>query len=66
MNLFLYGGMMCPFTGMGKMSPMGMSGGADDLWCVGIKIFLVVWVIFVPIVITARLDKIVKLLQDKK
>lgn len=65
MNLMLFGGMMCPY-GMvgGKMCPI--SGGMDDLWCVGIKIFLVVWVIFVPIVITARLDKIVKLLQDKK
>ena len=32
----------------------------------GIKVFLLVWVIFVPIVVTSRLEKIIKLLQEKK
>ncbi len=31
---------------------------------VGIRIFIVVWIIFVPIVITARLEKIIKLLEE--
>ena len=38
----------------------------DAIWGVGIKIFLVVWIIFVPIAITARLERIIKLLEDKK
>ena len=62
----LFGGMMCPFTmGPGKMCPIGTSD-MDMLVCIGVKIFLLVWVIFVPIVMTARLDKIIKLLQEKK
>ena len=61
----LFGGMMCPM--MGKMCPIGSGmAGCDPVVWMGIKIFFLVWVIFVPIVITARLDKIVKLLQDKK
>lgn len=35
-------------------------------WYMGIKIFLVVWIIFVPIVITRRLEQIIKLLKEKK
>ena len=37
-----------------------------EMWCVGIFIFLVVWIVFVPVAITARLEKIIKLLEDKK
>ncbi len=62
----LFGGVMCPITmGAGKMCPIG-SGDADMMLCIGIKIFLLVWVVFVPIVMTARLDKIIKLLSEKK
>lgn len=60
----LLGGMMCPFTMGGKMYPMGSD--ADMMICMGIKIFLLVWVIFVPIVVTNRLEKIIKLLSEKK
>ena len=38
----------------------------DSVLIMSVKIFLLVWIIAVPIVMTARLDKIVKLLQDKK
>ena len=47
------------------MCPLG-SGGAGHLWCFGLFVFLLVWIIFVPIVLSARLEKIIKLLQDKK
>ena len=43
-----------------------LAGIQDIIWAVGIKIFLVVWIIFVPIAITARLERIIKLLEDKK
>ncbi len=33
--------------------------------CFGIKIFLLVWIVFVPIVITNRLEKIIKLLEEE-
>ena len=55
--MVLFGGMMCPWTGY---------EGMDVFTAVGIKIFLLVWIVFVPIVVTARLDKIIKVLQDKK
>jgi len=44
------------------------SGGSAEaqIWVMGIKIFLLVWIIFVPVAITARLEKIIKLLEDKK
>ncbi|MFA5059601.1 MAG: hypothetical protein WC676_03140 [Candidatus Omnitrophota bacterium] len=55
--------MMCPLTS--KMAcPMG--GDFEMMVCIGVKIFLLVWVIFVPIVMTNRLERIIKLLQDKK
>ena len=50
---------------MGCPLPMNVTT-MDIILMVGIKIFLIVWVVFVPIVITARLDKIVKLLEDRK
>jgi len=36
------------------------------IWYFGIKVFLLVWVIFVPIVVTRRLEQIIKLLKEKK
>ena len=48
---------ICPFT----------SGAlAGSILGFGIKVFLLIWVIFVPIAITSRLEKIIKLLEDKK
>ena len=38
----------------------------DGLAVFGIRVFLLIWIIFVPIVITSRLEKIIKLLQEKK
>ena len=56
---------MCPVM-PGKMCPMMLGGNLDLILWVGIKVFLMAWIIFVPIVITARLEKIIKLLQEKK
>jgi len=41
------------------------AGLEADIWNVGIKIFMIIWLIFVPIAITARLEKIIKLLEEK-
>jgi len=52
---------MCPFA--------ASHGGLNaDFICFGIKVFLLIWIVFVPIAITARLEKIIKLLEvgDKK
>ena len=38
---------------------------ADAIMSYGIKVFLLAWIIFVPIVITSRLEKIIKLLEKK-
>jgi len=35
-----------------------------DIMYFGIKVFLLIWIIFVPIAITARLEKIIKLLEE--
>ena len=48
---------MCPFAA----SHASLNA---DIICFGIKVFLLIWIIFVPIVITARLEKIVKLLEE--
>ena len=37
-----------------------------NIWCFGIMIFLFVWIIFVPVAVTARLEKIIRLLQEKQ
>lgn len=58
-------GLMC-YPMHSKMCPFMSGGDTDMVTCLGIKIFLLVWVVFVPIVITARLEKIIKLLQEKK
>ena len=49
---------MCPY--------LGNSPEEQFMWNVGIKIFLLVWIIFVPVAITARLEKIIKLLEGQK
>lgn len=35
-------------------------------WYFGIRVFLLVWIVFVPVAMTARLEKIIQLLKDKK
>ena len=54
---------MCPIGS--KMCPFIFDGSMDMAFYLGVKVFLLVWVIFVPIVITARLEKIIKLLEKK-
>lgn len=47
------------------MCPLGYTQGEFMVMAsFGIKVFLFLWVIFVPIVITSRLEKIAKLLED--
>ena len=51
--------MICPFE----------SGSTDltaSVICYGIKVFLLIWIIFVPIAMTARLERIIKVLEDIK
>jgi hypothetical protein len=50
---------MCPFT----LSQA--SAASADILCFGVKVFLLIWIVFVPIAITARLEKIIKLLDDE-
>lgn len=50
------------------MCPMMFGQGgyvSADIMCFGVKVFLLVWIIFVPVAITARLEKIIKLLEDE-
>jgi len=37
----------------------------ESIWYVGVKIFLLVWIIFVPIAITSRLERIAKAIEEK-
>ena len=48
------------------MYPFAFSQGGASLSIIffSIKVFLMIWIIFVPIVITARLERIVKLLEE--
>lgn len=46
-------------------TPHSGSSLEDSIWMMGIKVFLLVWIIFVPVAITARLEKIIKLLEKK-
>jgi len=39
---------------------------ADSITYFGIKVFILAWIVFVPIVITSRLEKIIKLLEERK
>ena len=48
---------MCPFFNGSREEMM--------MWSMGIKVFLFIWILFVPIAITARLEKIIKLLREK-
>lgn len=38
----------------------------DPIWQFGMQMFLIVWLIFFPVAMTARLERIIKLLEDKK
>ena len=48
---------MCPFT-------FGSDSISGDILCFGIKIFLLIWIVFVPIAITNRLERIIKKLDN--
>lgn len=37
----------------------------DGLWFMGLLIFLLAWIIFVPVAVTSRLEKIIQLLKEK-
>jgi len=50
---------MCPFAA----SQVSLNA---DIMYFGIKVFLLIWIIFVPIAVTARLEKIIKLLEEIK
>jgi len=49
------------------MCPFAFSQGdvSSSMLCFGIGVFLLIWIIFVPIAVTARLERIIKLLEDK-
>jgi len=49
---------MCPFA-------FGQGDVNASIICFGIGVFLLIWIIFVPVAITARLEKIIKLLEQK-
>ncbi len=49
--------MWCPFKGYSLEL---------SIWYFGLKVFLLLWIVVVPVVITSRLEKIIKLLQEKK
>jgi hypothetical protein len=42
-----------------------LSGYSYDFLSFALKIFMVIWIIYVPIIITARLETIIKLLEEK-
>lgn len=42
-----------------------MASYDSTLWF-GIKVFVLIWMVAVPIIITARLEKIIKLLDKEK
>lgn len=50
------------------MCPIHMlkSFSVEAFICFGVTVFLVLWIIFVPVVVTNRLEQIIKLLKDKK
>ena len=51
---------------MHPICPFSSNAMTGSILCFGIKVFLLIWIIFVPIAITSRLEKIIKLLEDKK
>ncbi len=50
--------MWCPMKGYYSVE--------SSIWCFGLMVFVLLWIVIVPVVITSRLEKIIKLLQDKK
>ena len=38
----------------------------ENVWSFGLTVFFLVWIVFVPIAITSRLERIIKLLEEKK
>ncbi len=44
----------------------GHAGFTESIVWFGLKVFIFIWIVFVPIVITARLERIIKLLEEKK
>ena len=38
----------------------------ESIFNYGVRIFLLIWVVFVPIAITSRLEKIIKLLEAQR
>ena len=49
--------MMCPLA--------DGNSGSYAVWCFGLKLFFLVWIIAVPVIITARLERIIKLLEEQ-
>ena len=46
------------------MCAFPMESMDESIWYFGVKIFLLVWIVFVPVAITARLERIIKLLEE--
>ena len=46
------------------MCPIAEGAGAYGLWCFGLKLFILVWIVAVPVIITSRLEKIIKQLEE--
>ncbi|MCD4780754.1 MAG: hypothetical protein K8S27_09435 [Candidatus Omnitrophica bacterium] len=38
----------------------------ENIFIFGIGVFVLIWIVFVPIAITSRLEKIIKLLEEKR
>ena len=38
--------------------------GSEGLWYFGLRLFFLVWVVAVPVIITTRLERIIKLLEE--
>lgn len=51
---------------MYPICPFSSNAMAGSILFFGIKVFLLVWIIFVPTVVISRLEKIIKLLEEKK
>ena len=44
--------------------PLTEGSNSTGLWFFGLKLFLLVWVIAVPVIITSRLERIIKQLEE--
>jgi len=49
-----------------KCPMMGMGGGDLFAWMMVFKMTLVIWILIVPLMFLRRLDKLLKILEDKK